>query len=68
MTYLLGSGWWVLWYGLLWVSMAAFGAGYYAATPKLPMANRWAAQLICLTSAAALVFFCVHATWRFRHR
>ena len=144
MSYLIGSGWWVLWYGLLWLSLAPFvvmtaaltraspnepmmvmettfgvsavslfvlmgatvisgyfwtaggsasgawlyvrnigaaallalvvgfalifGAGYYAVLPKSPMANRWAAQLVCLTSAAALVFFCIHATCRFRHR
>lgn len=45
-----------------------FGAGYYAATPKQPMANRWMAQLTCLVSALALLFFSLHATWRFRHR
>jgi hypothetical protein len=45
-----------------------FGASYYAVTPRQPMLNRWAAQLLCLTSALFLVFFCVHATWRFRHR
>ena len=45
-----------------------FGASYYAVTPRQPMLNRWAAQLLCLTSALLLVFFCVHATWRFRHR
>ncbi len=144
MSYLLGSGWWVIWYALLWLSvtpfvvMAAalvratpdepmlvmetafgvsamglivlmagtaisgylwtaggpaagawpyvrnvgaaaiaalvvglflvFGAGYYAVTPKLPMANRWAAQIICLASAALMLAFCLHAAWRFRHR
>jgi hypothetical protein len=45
-----------------------FGASYYAVTPRQPMLNRWAAQLLCLTSALFLVFFCIHATWRFRHR
>ena len=45
-----------------------FGAGYYAVTPKQPMVNRWAAQLVCLGSALALLFFSLHATWRFRHR
>ena len=45
-----------------------FGAAYYAVTPKQPMLNRWAAQLICLVSALGLVFLCLHATWRFRHR
>jgi hypothetical protein len=45
-----------------------FGASYYAVTPRQPMLNRWAAQLLCLTSALFLVFFCAHATWRFRHR
>jgi hypothetical protein len=144
MSYLLGSGWWVIWYALLWLAlvpfivmaaaltratpndpmltmetafavstmgllvlMAAtaisgflwtaggpaagvwlfvrnvvgaafaalviglifvFGAGYYAVTPKLPMVNRWVAQIISLGSAALLLAFCLHATWRFRHR
>ena len=144
MSYLLGSGWWVLWYALLWlavmpfVAMTAlltratpddpmlametafavgpmglavlmagtaisgylwtagsaeasawlyvrniggaavaalgiglifvFGGSYYAVTPKLPMINRWVAQLVCLGSAALLLAFCLHATWRFRHR
>jgi hypothetical protein len=144
MSYLLGSGWWVIWYALLWlalvpfVMMAAlltratpddpmlametafavgpmalvvlmagtaisgylwtagspeasvwlyvrnvggaalaalviglifvFGASYYAVTPKLPMVNRWVAQIVCLGSAALLLAFCLHATWRFRHR
>ena len=45
-----------------------FGAAYMAVTPKQPMPNRWAAQLVCLASALGLVFFCLHATWRFRHR
>jgi hypothetical protein len=45
-----------------------FGASYYAVTPRQPMLNRWAAQLLCLTSALFLVFFCIHAAWRFRHR
>lgn len=54
--------------GLL-VSLAlVFAAGYYAVTPKQPMANRWAAQILCLASAAMLLLFCLHATWRFRHR
>jgi hypothetical protein len=144
MSYLIGSGWWVLWYALLWLAFAPFvvttaalaratpnetvlpmetafgvsalsifvligastiagyfwtaagsangiwpyarnimgaligstiiglalifGAGYYAVTPSRPMANRWAAQLTCIGSAALLVAFCLHATWRFRHR
>lgn len=144
MSYLVGSGWWVLWYGLLWLALVPFivmtaalvratpneamlametafgvgalsifvlvgatavsayfwtaagsptgawpyvrnvagalviaivvglalifGAGYYAVTPKQPMANRWAAQILCLAAAAALLTFCLHATWRFRHR
>lgn len=144
MSYLVGSGWWVLWYGLLWLALAPFilmttalaratpnetvlametafgvsalsifvlvgattisgyfwtaggapatiwpyvrniagalllslliglvfifGAGYYAVTPSNPMMNRWAAQLLCIVSAALLVAFCLHATWRFRHR
>ena len=45
-----------------------FGASYYAVTPRLPMLNRWAAQVLSLASALSLLFFCVHATWRFRHR
>jgi hypothetical protein len=45
-----------------------FGASYYAVTPGLPMLNRWAAQILSLASALALLFFCVHAAWRFRHR
>ena len=45
-----------------------FGAAYYAVTPKQPMLNRWVAQLICLASALGLLFLCLHATWRFRHR
>ena len=109
MSYLIGSGWWILWYGLLWLAVAPFvamtaalaratpndpvppmenafavgsvglfvlivgfafifGAGYYAVTPKLPMTNRWAAQLVCLASAGLLLWVCLHATWRFRHR
>ena len=144
MSYLFGSGWWVIWYGLLWFSLVPyvvmtaaltratpndsmltmeyafavsavglfvlmgataisgylwtaggpssgvwpyvrnigvailvavivgfaliFGAGYYAVTPKLPMMNRWAAQLLCLASASFLLWVCLHATWRFRHR
>lgn len=48
--------------------VSIFGAAYYAVTPKLPMPNRWAAQLLCLASALGLLFFCLHATWRFRHR
>jgi hypothetical protein len=144
MSYVLGSGWWVIWYALLWlalvpfvVSAAAltratpdepmllmenafaisslglvvlmagtvissflwtvtsptrsawiyirnvgggalaavviglffiFFAGYYAVTPKLPMMNRWAAQILSLGSAVLLLVFCLHATWRFRHR
>jgi hypothetical protein len=144
MSYILGSGWWVIWYALLWLAltpfivmtatlvratpdepmlametafaigamgvmvlMAAtaisgylwsagrvgagvwpyvrniagaalaafiiglvfvFGASYYAVTPKLPMVNRWAAQIICLGSAGLMLAFCLHATWRFRHR
>ena len=144
MSYVLGSGWWVIWYALLWLAlmpfvvMAAlltratpddpmlametafavgpmglvvliaatavsgylwtagspdasmwlyvrnvggaavaalgiglifvFGASYYAVTPKLPMVNRWIAQIVCLASAALLLAFCLHATWRFRHR
>jgi hypothetical protein len=106
-SYLLGGGWWTLWYALLWLAVTPFvvmtaaltratpnepmlamenafavgsvglfalmGAtaisGYFCAvTPRQPMLNRWAAQLLCLTSALLLVFFCVHATWRFRHR
>jgi hypothetical protein len=144
MSYLFGSGWWVIWYGLLWLSLVPyvvmtaaltraspndsmlpmeyafavsamslfvlmgataisgylwtaggspsglwpyvrnigvaivvalvvgfafmFGAGYYAVTPKQPMVNRWAAQILCLASASFLVWVCIHATWRFRHR
>jgi hypothetical protein len=144
MSYVLGSGWWVIWYALLWLAlmpfvvMAAlltratpddpmlametafavgpmglvvliaatavsgylwtagspdasmwlyvrnvggaavaalgiglifvFGASYYAVTPKLPMVNRWIAQIVCLASAALLLAFCLQATWRFRHR
>ena len=144
MSYLVGTGWWVLWYGVLWLSLMPFvamtaalaratpndpmpametafavgsvglfvlmvataisgflwtaggsssgawpyvrniggavllalivgfafifGAGYYAVTPKQPMPNRWAAQLICLGSAMLLLVLCLHATWRFRHR
>lgn len=45
-----------------------FGAGFYAVTPKLPMVNRWAAQIVSLGSAALLLAFCLHASWRFRHR
>lgn len=45
-----------------------FGAAYYAVTPKQPMMNRWAAQLLCLGSATFLFLLTVHATWRFRHR
>jgi hypothetical protein len=45
-----------------------FGAGFYAVTPKQPMVNRWAAQLLCLGSAFFLLWLCLHATWRFRHR
>jgi hypothetical protein len=144
MSYLFGSGWWVIWYGLLWLSLVPyivmtaaltratpndsmlameyafaasavglfvlmgatvisgylwtaggssggawpymrnigiamlvavvvgfafiFGAGFYAVTPKQPMMNRWAAQLLCLASASFLLWVCLHATWRFRHR
>jgi hypothetical protein len=144
MSYLIGSGWWVLWYGVLWLALVPFvvmtaalaratpnepmlametafaistvglavlmgatvvsgflwtaggasngawpyvrnvggavvaalvfgfvlifGAGYYAVTPKLPMINRWAAQIVCVGSVLMLLFFCIHATWRFRHR
>ena len=144
MSYLVGSGWWVLWYGVLWLSLAPFvamtaaltratpnepmlametafalsavslfvlmgataisgflwtaggspggawpyvrniagaillalivgfgfifAAGYYAVTPKQPMANRWGAQILCLGSAILLFVLCLHATWRFRHR
>ena len=144
MSYLFGSGWWVIWYALLWLAMAplvvmaaaltratpdepmlametafaisasgavvlmagtaisgylwtaggtttglwpyvrnvvgaalaalliglifVFGAGYYAVTPKLPMVNRWVAQIVCLASAGLMLAFCLHATWRFRHR
>jgi hypothetical protein len=143
-SYFLGSGWWILWYGVLWLALSPFavmtagltratpndpmplmetsfaigsvglfvlmiataiagyfwtaggsahgvwpyvrniggaillalivgfalifGAAYYAVTPKQPMPNRWAAQLVCLASALGLVVFCLHATWRFRHR
>jgi hypothetical protein len=143
-SYLFGSGWWVLWYALLWLALVPFvvmtvalaratpnetvlametalaigalsafvlagattiagffwtaagpangvwpyirnvggaflgglvvglvfifGAGYYAVTPQSPIVNRWAAQLVCLASAALLLAFCLHATWRFRHR
>jgi hypothetical protein len=143
-SYLIGSGWWVLWYGLLWLALVPFvvmtvalaratpnetvsametafaigavsvvvlagattvsgffwtaagpssgawpylrnigaalvggtlagllfifGAGYYAVVPQNPIVNRWAAQLACVASAAALLAFCLHATWRFRHR
>ncbi len=45
-----------------------FGAAYMAVTPKQPMTNRWAAQLVCLASALFLAWFCIHAAWRFRHR
>lgn len=144
MSYVLGSGWWVIWYALLWLAllpfvimaalltratpdepmlamettfavgpmglvvlMAAtaisgylwtaggpeasvwlyvrniggaavaalivglifvFGASYYAVTPKLPIVRRWVAQIVCVGSAALLLAFCLHATWRFRHR
>ena len=144
MSYLIGSGWWVIWYGLLWLAIAPyvvmtaqltratpnepmlametafaigavglfvlmgataisgylwtaggpasggwpyvrnvggavllalvvgfvfiFGAAYYAVTPGLPMVNRWAAQITCLASALLLLWICLHATWRFRHR
>ena len=40
MTYLLGSGWWVLWYSLLWLSLAPFvvmTAALARATPNDPM-------------------------------
>jgi hypothetical protein len=143
-SYLIGSGWWVLWYALLWIAVVPFvvttvalgrampnetvlametafgvsalsivvligastisgylwtaagsasglwpyvrniagalilslviglvfifGAGYYAVTPTQPMMNRWAAQLASVASAALLLAFCLHATWRFRHR
>jgi hypothetical protein len=144
MNYLIGSGWWIIWYGLLWLAvvpyvvMAAaltraipneptmamenafavsalslfvlmgataisgylwtaggpsngawpyvrnigiavllalivgfafiFTAGYYAVLPKSPMVNRWGAQILCLASALFLLWVCLHATWRFRHR
>jgi hypothetical protein len=45
-----------------------FGAGFYAVVRENPMPNRWAAQLLCLASALGLLFLCLHATWRFRHR
>ena len=45
-----------------------FGAQYYAVTPKQPMLNRWAAQIICLASAILMLVFCLQATWRFRRR
>jgi len=45
-----------------------FGASYYAVTPNLPMVNRWAAQLLSLASSLLLLWICLHATWRFRHR
>ena len=40
MSYLVGSGWWVLWYGLLWLSLTPFVAMTAAlarATPNDPM-------------------------------
>jgi hypothetical protein len=45
-----------------------FGAGFYAVTPNKAMMNRWFAQIISLASAGLLLAFCLHATWRFRHR
>jgi hypothetical protein len=45
-----------------------FGAAYMAAAPNQPMWHRWAAQLVCLGSALFLLWFCIHAAWRFRHR
>lgn len=144
MSYFIGSGWWTLWYGLLWLAVAPFvvmtaalaratpnetalqmetafavgslglavlmgataisgyfwtaggspngvwpyvrniaiaalvalvvglalifATGFYAVRPKEPMTSRWAAQLVCVGSALALLFFSLHATWRFRHR
>jgi hypothetical protein len=143
-SYLIGTGWWILWYGTLWLAVAPFvvmtamltratpnepmelmeksfaigsvglfvlmtgtaisgilwtvggsaqgawpyvrnvgvailvalivgfafifAAGFYAVVRENPMPNRWAAQLICLASALGLLFLCLHATWRFRHR
>jgi hypothetical protein len=143
-SYFIGSGWWTLWYGLLWLAVAPFvvmtaalaratpnetalqmetafavsslglavlmgataisgyfwtaggspngvwpyvrniaiavlvalvvglalifATGFYAVRPKEPMPSRWAAQLVCLGSALVLLFFSLHATWRFRHR
>ena len=144
MSYFIGTGWWILWYGILWLAVVPFavmtamltratpnepmellekafavgtvglfvlmigtaisgvlwtvggssqgawqylrnvgiailvalivgfagifGAGFYAVVRENPMPNRWAAQLLCLASALGLLFLCLHATWRFRHR
>jgi hypothetical protein len=79
MSYFLGTGWWILWYGTLWLAVAPFAvmtamlcidlrAGFYAVVRENPMPNRWAAQVLCLPSALGLHFLCLHATWRFRHR
>ena len=48
--------------------LLVFGAGFMAVTPKQPMTSRWAAQIVCLASAGLMLAFCLHATWRFRHR
>ena len=40
MSYLIGSGWWILWYALLWLAVAPFVAMTAAltrATPNDPM-------------------------------
>jgi hypothetical protein len=48
MSYLVGSGWWVLWYALLWlaatpfVAMAAALARATPNEPMLPMENAFA--------------------------
>jgi hypothetical protein len=48
--------------------LLVFGAGFMAVTPKQPMSSRWGAQIVCLASAGLMLAFCLHATWRFRHR
>ena len=54
--------------GLVLGFIGGFGAGYYVASAGAPVANRWAAHVVCLASVGALLWFCLHATWRFRHR
>lgn len=48
--------------------LLVFGAGFMAVTPKQSMTSRWGAQIVCLLSAGLMLAFCLHATWRFRHR